>query len=95
MKKFLPALGLIIVLLLGIAPAFGQYVPPPGYYCDPNYYQCYYSAPYANPLDQFFYYGVPEIFGERERREFRERREHERYEHRRHEGRRDHPRGRD
>ena len=102
MKKFALALGLTFILLgwgwpgyhlSGTAPAFGQpYPPPPGYYCDPYYYNCtynnYYSAPYANPLDQFFYYTVPEIGGEIiEQHERHEYRGHEGYEHGRgHEG---------
>ena len=79
MKKFALALGLTFILLgwgwpgyyqSGTAPAFGQPYPPPPPpgYCDPNYYNCtydnYYSAPYANPLDQFFYYTIPQIGGE-------------------------------
>ena len=92
MKKFALTLGLTFILLgwgwpgyylSGTAPAFGQPYPPPPPppgYCDPNYYNCnydnYYSAPYANPLDQFFYYTVPEIGGEiieqHERHEYQE-----------------------
>ena len=106
MKKFVLTLGLTFILLgwgwpgylSGTAPAFGQPYPPPPPppgYCDPNYYNCnyynYYSAPYANPLDQFFYYTVPEIGGaiieQHERHEYREqdRGEHRGFE-RGHEG---------
>ena len=94
MKKFMLSLGLILILVclgwpgnngFGTVPAIGQ--PPPGYYCDPYYYNCtynnYYSAPYADPYSQFFYYVVPDIEEEiqelreerRERRERRQRRE--------------------
>ncbi len=100
MKKFVLTIGLTFILLgwgwpgylSGTAPAFGQPYPPPPGYCDPNYYNCnynnYYAAPYANPLDQFFYYTVPEIGGEIiEQHEGREYRGHEGYEHGRgHEG---------
>lgn len=98
MKKFWLSLGLTLILLgggwqgyqgVGAAPAFGQPYyqppPPPPGYCDPYYYQCYYTEPYANPLDQFFYYAVPEIGGEII--EQHERREHEGREYREHEGR--------
>ncbi len=100
MKKFMLALGLILVLVcwgwqgyngVGTAPAVGQ--PPLGYYCDPYYYNCtydnYYSAPYADPATQFFYYTVPLIGGAiirgHEREEFREHQRHERREFREHE----------
>ena len=102
MKKFALALGLTFILLgwgwpgyyqSGTAPAFGQPYPPPPPpgYCDPNYYNCtydnYYSAPYANPLDQFFYYTIPQIGGEiYEQHERHEYQEHRGYEHRGHEG---------
>ena len=74
MKKFVLTLGLAVILLgwgwpgylSGTAPAFGQPYPPPPPppgYCDPYYYNCtynnYYSAPYANPLDQFSSSAVP------------------------------------
>ncbi len=102
MKKFMLSLGLILILVcwglpgnngIGTTPAIGQ-PPPPGYYCDPNYYNCtydnYYSAPYTDPMTQFFYYTVPQIGGEIiEQRERREYREHERREYREHEGRRE------
>ncbi len=98
MKKFGLILALALALAiwgwqgyqgLGTAPAHGQPPPPPpGYYCDPYYSTCTYynsyTAPYADPLSQFFYYTVPqiggEIYEEHERREWREheRREHER-----------------
>jgi hypothetical protein len=94
MKKFLLSLGLILMLVswggqgdqgIGTAPAGAQ--SPPGSYCDPNYYNCtydnYYSAPYADPPTQFFYYTVPRT-GERirDRHERRELRREERRERR-------------
>jgi hypothetical protein len=93
MKKFMLALGLILLLVclgwpgnngFGTAPAIGQPPPPPGYYCDPYYYNCnydnYYSAPYTDPTTQFFYYTIPQIGGEIFE-------EHEHHEYREHEGR--------
>ena len=65
--------------------------PPPGALCDPYYYNCdyynYYSAPYADPGTQFFYYTVPWVGEElEEQHERQEYRGHEHYEHRGHEG---------
>lgn len=87
MKKFWLSLGLTLILVgwggggyygFGTSPSFGQYYN----YCDPNIQNCYnnyYSAPYSDPLSQFFYYVVPPF---QERREFRGREERrERYEH--------------
>ena len=86
MKKFMLSIGLALTLGLGwqgyggfaTAPAFGQPPPPPPGYCDPYYYQCYYSQPYADPLSQFFYYVVPEIGEKVGRREYRKPERHER-----------------
>ncbi|MCL4501480.1 MAG: hypothetical protein M1438_06425 [Deltaproteobacteria bacterium] len=94
MKKLIISLGLIVMLIswsgpgdlgIGAAPALAQ-PPPPGYgYCDPYYYNCnynnYYTAPYSDPITQFFYYTVPQVGGAR--RYYRERgrygREHRRW----------------
>ncbi len=88
MKRFVLALSLTLVLTgwgwqdfrsFRTQPAYGQ--PPPVYTCDPYYpYRCYYTAPYADPRTQFYYYVLPDIEGEieerrEERREMRERRE--------------------
>ncbi len=70
-------LGLILILtawggqgyqVFGNRAAFGQpppYPPPPyynPYYSPPPYdYYNYYSAPFADPLPQFFYYVVPQL----------------------------------
>ena len=98
MKKFILSLSLVLMLAgwgwqgFGVAPALGEMPPPPpGALCDPYYYNCdyynYYSAPYADPTDQFFYYTVPEIGGEIiEQHERHEYRGHEGYEQRGHEG---------
>ena len=70
MKRFVLSLTLPRVLAgwglqdcrsFGTAPAYGQ-PPPPAYTCDPYYpYRCYYTAPYADPRTQYFYYGVPDL----------------------------------
>ena len=101
MKKFILSLTLVLMLVgwgwqgyqgFGVAPARGEMPPPPpGALCDPYYYNCdydnYYSAPYADPGTQFFYYAIPwageELEEQHERREYRGP---ERYEHRGHEG---------
>ncbi len=81
MKKFMLALGLILILVccgwqgyqgFGPAPAMGEH--PRGYYsCDPYYNTCtyynYYTAPYTDPLTQFFYYTVPQWQGRGIRRD--------------------------
>ncbi len=104
MKKFVLSLGLTLMLLswgwpqyprFGVSPAQGQPPPPPyyynqPYYCDPNFYDQCYSAPYVDPnAENYFYYLVPQIGGEleehrereHERREYYEHREHEEHEH--------------
>ncbi len=97
MRKLVLSLGLVLILAgwgggscdWGISPAHGQPPPyyPPGYqYCDPYNYCTYYSAPYADPYTQFFFYGVPEIGGEI----LREHEEHERHERFEHHERREH-----
>ncbi len=88
MKRFVLSLALALIMVcwgwqgyrdFGTAPAYGQ--PPPRVYtCDPYYpYRCYYTAPYADPRTQYFYYVVPEIEEEilERRLERRERRERE------------------
>ncbi len=70
MKRFVLSVALALVLAVwglqecrsfGTAPAYGQ--PPPRVYtCDPYYpYRCYYTAPFADPRTQYFYYVVPDI----------------------------------
>ena len=78
MKRFVLSLALAIVLAVwgwqdcrsfGTAPAYGQ-PPPPVYTCDPYYpYRCYYTAPYADPRTQYFYYVVPDVEEQLEERE--------------------------
>jgi hypothetical protein len=89
MVKFWVTLVLTLLLLswggkgyvgLGVSPANAQ----PYYYCDPNDPNCYYnyySAPYADPFSQFFYYAVPLIEEEQEEREWREHHERQEFEH--------------
>ncbi|MCL4503118.1 MAG: hypothetical protein M1438_14895 [Deltaproteobacteria bacterium] len=96
MKKYLLALGLVLMLVcwgwqgdlgVGTAPAIAQPPPPPGY-CDPYYYNCtynnYYTAPYTDPATQFSIIPSPQIGGaliyERGRHGPREYRRHERRE---------------
>jgi hypothetical protein len=85
MKKSMLALGLILILVccgwqgyqgFGSAPAMADPEHPRarGYYqCDPYYSRCtydnYYSAPYTDPLTQFFYYTIPGWSGGQIRRE--------------------------
>ena len=69
MKKFLLTLGLTLMLTcwcgvgyygFGTCPAFGQ----PYVSCnpnDPNCYNDYYAAPYADPLSQLLYYLAPPV----------------------------------
>jgi hypothetical protein len=100
MKKLILSLGLILMLVcwgwqggpgVGTAPAIAKPPPPPGYgYCDPYYYNCnynnYYTAPYSDPITQFFYYTIPQSGGDRRSYRARERRyerEHRRF-HREH-----------
>ena len=95
MKKLWLTLSLTIILMagggqgyhgFGTGPAFGQppqYAPPyynPYYYPPPYNYYNYYSAPYTDPLSQFFYYVVPQVEGQEEREEW-EHRGREYYQH--------------
>ncbi len=79
----LAGMGLQDYRSFGTAPAYGQ-PPPPVYTCDPYYpYRCYYTAPYADPYTQYFYYAVPDVEEEilerrRDRLERRERQERRR-----------------
>ncbi|MCL4501482.1 MAG: hypothetical protein M1438_06435 [Deltaproteobacteria bacterium] len=85
MKKFGLFLSLAFILIcgwpgysgIGTAPANAAPPPPPVYTCDPYYpYRCYYTAPYADPYTQYFYYVVPDVEERlREREERLERRE--------------------
>ncbi|MCL4503120.1 MAG: hypothetical protein M1438_14905 [Deltaproteobacteria bacterium] len=85
MKKFGLFLSLALILIcgwpgysgFGTAPAYAAPPPPPVYTCDPYYpYRCYYTAPYADPYTQYFYYVVPDVEERlREREERLERRE--------------------
>jgi hypothetical protein len=73
MKKFWLSLGLTLMLTcwcgagnygLGAGPAFGQDYYAPSLSCnpsDPNCYQDYYRAPYADPLSQLLYYIAPPV----------------------------------
>ncbi len=95
MKRFVLSLALALFLVgwgwqgyrdFGTAPAYGQPPPPPprAYTCDPYYpYRCYYTAPYADPYSQYFYYVEPDVQEEilqrrEERLERRERQERRR-----------------
>ena len=93
MKRFVLSLVLALILAglgwqdcrsFGTAPAYGQPLPPRVYTCDPYYpYRCYYTAPYADPYTQYFYYVEPDVQEEilqrrEERLERRERQERRR-----------------
>ena len=73
MKKFWLTLGLTLMLTcwcgvgyygFGTSPAFGQHYYSQGLSCnpnDPNCYNDYYAAPYADPLSQLLYYVAPPV----------------------------------
>jgi len=73
MKKFWLSLGLTFVLAcwsgggyygFGTCAAFGQGYYSPSLSCnasDPDCYNDYYAAPYADPLSQLLYYVAPPV----------------------------------
>jgi hypothetical protein len=99
MKKLWLSLGLTLMLTcwcgsgnygLGTAAAFGQDYYAPSLSCnpsDPNCYQDYYRAPYADPLSQLLYYIAPPVepdYRYQRRETYREHRDRDREERREH-----------
>jgi hypothetical protein len=95
MKKLYLSLGLTLILAcwcgagyygLGPGPAFGQDYYSPSLSCngsDPNCYQDYYRAPYADPLSQLLYYIAPPVtpdYRYQRQKNYRERNDRDRQE---------------
>ena len=93
MKKFWLSLGLTLMLAcwcgagyygFGTRAAFGQDTYWSYLSCnpsDPYCYREYYSAPYADPDVQFYYYVAPPVYERREtNREYRDRKRGDRIE---------------
>jgi hypothetical protein len=94
MKKFWLSLGLALMLAcwcgegyygFGTRAAFGEtYYYSRGLSCDPRDPYCYneyYSAPYADPDSQFYYYVAPPVYERQEtNREYRDRKRGDRIE---------------